>query len=64
MMCSLSTLNEKDVGDIAKLEKDLGKTLLAFSCSDVGAAKVSDNELDRIKALEKKLGISLVAVEA
>ena len=63
MICSLSgKINDGDLKEIQSLEKEIGKTLLAFSCHDLKAASVTDAELDRIQSLEKKLGLSLVAV--
>ena len=64
MICNLSNLKDNDVNDIAALEKDLGKTLLAFSCHDAKIADIGEDELNRIKALEQKMGISLVALDA
>ena len=64
MICSLSNLNEDHVRDIKNLESDLGVTVLAFSCHDTQPAVVNKETLDKIQALEAKLGISLVAVDA
>ena len=63
MICNLSSLKENDLNDIVTLEKDLGKTLLAFSCHDAKIAHISEDELKRIKTLEEKMGISLVALD-
>ena len=63
MLCSLSTkLDEKSLKTIKELEKDLGKTLLAFSCYPVKAADIDNDQLAKIQKTEKDLGISLVAV--
>ena len=63
MLCSIATkLGESELRDIAALEKELGTTMLAFSCHAVDAASLSDVELERIKALEDRLGVALVAV--
>jgi hypothetical protein len=64
MICSLSSLNEGNLSEIKSLESELGQTLLAFSCHSLGPAKIDNDKLAKIQALEKKLGISLVAVEA
>ncbi len=65
MLCSLATkVNEDMIAAISTLEKDLGKTLLAFQCHDLKPSELSDAELQRIKEVETKLGISLVAVDA
>ncbi len=64
MLCSLSTkLGSEDLMAINALEKELGTPLLAFSCrSDLKPADVTGDQLAKIKALETKLGLSLVAV--
>jgi len=63
MLCSYSKTESVDLKAIQGLEKDLGKTLLAFSCQDIKPAEVKDEELARINELEKKLGVVLVAIE-
>ncbi len=63
MLCSLSKIESTSLEAIQSLENDLGKTLLAFSCHDINPAEVKDEELEQINALEKKLGIVLVAVK-
>ncbi len=62
MLCSLSNLTEKDLQEINTLEKDIHSPLLAFSCNDSPIAELSADKLKKVQALEKKLGISLVAV--
>jgi hypothetical protein len=65
MLCSLATkVNDEAIDAINTLEKDLGKTLLAFQCHDLKPSELSAAELQRIKEVETKLGISLVAVDA
>lgn len=65
MLCSLSTkLGQEEMSAIQTLEKELGNPLLAFSCHPVNPASISDDKLAKIQALESKLGISLVAVNA
>lgn len=63
MLCSLSSLTEQDLRTINDLEKDLGKTLVAFTCHKVNPAEVDEPTLKRIRELEEKLGMALVAVE-
>jgi hypothetical protein len=63
MLCSLATkLGEKDLKSIQALEKELGKTLLAFSCHPVNPAEISKEQLATIQKVENQLGVSLVAV--
>ena len=64
MLCSLATkLSESDLGDIGSLEKDLGANVLAFTCHPLDAADLSPEKLARVKALEDKLDVALVAVK-
>jgi len=65
MLCSLATNVDASVlQSINDLEKDLGKTLLAFACHDLKPSALNADQLSKIQAVEKKLGVSLVAVEA
>jgi len=63
MLCSLSSLKAKDIAMVQSLEKELDQTLLAFSCHSVDPALVAADKLAKIQDLEKKLGISLVAIK-
>ena len=64
MMCDLGKLEKRELDEIASLETELGKTLLAFRCyAEVNPARLTDTELDRIREVENKLKLSLVAVE-
>ena len=65
MLCSLaSKLGERELGELAALENELGVTVLAFSCGTIDPAAVSDGQLARIREVEDRLGVSLVAVAA
>ncbi len=64
MICSLSNLTEKDLRQINQLEEEIKTPLLAFSCHDVQAAILSDDALAKVEDLERKLGLSLLAVSA
>jgi hypothetical protein len=65
MLCSLDTkVTEDTIATINALEKDLGRTLLAFRCHDLKPSTLSAAELKKIQEVEAELGISLVAVEA
>ena len=63
MYCTLSGLNKQDIEQIQSLENELDQRLLAFSCHDIQPALVGVDHLTKIKNLEKKLGISLLAVQ-
>lgn len=63
MLCSLSSLNESDLAQIKSIESDLGQTILAFGCHNISPATLDADKLKKIQALEKKLGLSLVAVQ-
>lgn len=63
MMCSLARLEPKNLKTIQSLEKELGKPLLAFSCHDVSAAELQNDQLARIRKLETELNVYLVAVQ-
>lgn len=65
MMCSLSTnLGDNALAEITRLEEDLGQSLLAFSCHDFNPAELTQEQLSRVKVLEDRLGVSLVAVRS
>jgi hypothetical protein len=65
MICSLTnSIDEATLKAVTDLEKDLGKTLLAFSCHSLAPSALSADELQKVQDAEKKLGVSLVAVEA
>lgn len=63
MLYSLSSLKRKDLKEIQKLEEELGSPLLAFSGVAVDGAKMGKEKLRKLQALEKKLGVVLVAVK-
>lgn len=63
MLCSMSTLDTEKLKEIQKLEKELGKPLLAFSCHDIKSALLSEQDLEKIRTLENKLSLSLIAIE-
>ena len=63
MICSFSNLEQAQLDTVQKLEKDVGKTMLAFSCNDIKPATLKDDELSKLQAAEKENGLVLVAVE-
>jgi len=63
MLCSLATkLDQGQIAEIETLAKDMGTPILAFACHQMDAAPIDAAQIDRIKALEDKLGVALVAV--
>ncbi|MCG8567076.1 MAG: hypothetical protein MI747_18535 [Desulfobacterales bacterium] len=62
MLCSLSQLTPQQMNEIQALETDLNLKVLAFSCHDAEPKTLDKDTLDKIQAVEKKLGVSLVAV--
>ncbi len=64
MLCSLATkLDQGQIEEIETLAKDLGTPILAYSCYQADAAPIDDGQIGRIKELEGKLGVALVAVK-
>ncbi len=62
MLCILAHLDKEKVSAVQSLEKKLGKTIIAFSCGDIGVSSLREDELAQIRDAEKKLGVALVAV--
>lgn len=56
-------LDKKSVKEITKLEKKIGKTLLAYYTPPV-ASNLDDETIQKIQDLEKKLCVRLVAYES
>ena len=64
MLCSLVTqLKPADLDQIKQLERELSTPLLAFSCVHIEPAHIEEEQLARIKELEEKLRINLVAIK-
>ena len=65
MLCSLATnVDNTALKTITDLEKDLGKTLLAFKCHDLSPSMLDMDQVDKIREVESRLGVSLVAVDS
>jgi hypothetical protein len=63
MLCSLATkLEQEQIQEITSLEGELGVPILAFACHQMDAAPIDAAQIDRLKQLEDKLGVALVAV--
>ena len=64
MLCSLATkLDQGQLDEISSLEKELGTPILAFACHQMDAAPIDTAKIDRLKELEDRLGVALVAVK-
>ncbi len=63
MLCSIASLDKEKLAAVKALEGRLGKTLIAFSCTDLNATALTDSELAQIREAEKKLDLALVAVK-
>ena len=64
MLCSLANnVDEPILKKISELEKDLGKTFLAYKCHEVNMTLLTATELKKVQEIEKQLGVSLIAVE-
>lgn len=62
--CSLGKLDKSEKEAVESLEKELGKTILAFRCNiNAKPADLTEEELNRIREVEDKLNLSLVAIE-
>ncbi len=63
MLCSLSKLDDDGLESIKGLETDMGSPVLAYSCHDYAPAQLSDDQLTKLRSLEKELNVALVAVK-
>jgi len=64
VLCSLATrLDQSQIIEIEALALDLGTPILAFACHEADAAPIDAAQIGRIKDLEDKLGVALVAVK-
>ncbi|WP_300672725.1 hypothetical protein [Desulfoluna sp.] len=61
MICAASNLDTGKLGAIKTLEQEIGKTIVAYSCSDPKPSNLTEEEIRKIKALEEKLAVTLVA---
>ncbi len=58
-----SNVNESAVKTINGLEKELGKTLLAFKGYELKPTDLDKSQLEKVQQIEKDLGVSLVAID-
>lgn len=61
MMCSFATLDHEALEVVKTVEKETGRTLLAYDCFAPEA--VSQEEIEKIRDAEKKLCRTLMAVK-
>jgi len=62
MIYSVSKLESDHVQAIEQLERETGRTLIAFSPLAVESDSVGDSDLEKIRELERRIGVMLVAV--
>ena len=64
MLFSIAPNIEKDtLQAITDLEKEMGKTFVAFSSYELKPSALSAEEVGKIEEIEKKIGVSLVALD-
>ncbi len=61
MMCSFATLDEGALDVVKAVEHETGRTLLAYDC--FVPETIDKEEVEKIRAAEKKLCRTLVAVK-
>ena len=62
MLVNVSPLDPDGLAAVQALERETGRTLLAFSPLPVVSDELGEDELARIRDLEARLGVMLVAV--
>ncbi len=62
MICAYVSMEEKKLNALQNLEKEIGQTLLAFNCHEMQPAQLTEEQIERIKAMEKELGVVIVAL--
>jgi hypothetical protein len=56
-------LDNQTLEEIQRLEKEIGCPILAFSPKGVEPAELDESSLAKIRELEEKRGLSLIAVK-
>lgn len=64
MLCTFSQLDEGTIERIKNLEQELKRPVVAYSCLPGTPARLSEEELEKIRSAEQQLGLSLVVVES
>ncbi len=62
MICSYAAMDDNKLETLQRVEKEMGQTLLAFSCHEMRPAQLTPEQLERIQALEEDLGVVIVAL--
>jgi hypothetical protein len=62
MLVQVSPLDEDGIAAVQALERETGRTLLAFSALPLVSEALDEDEIARIRDLESRLGVMLVAV--
>ena len=62
MLYAIPDLDAERLKKVQNIEKATGLKILALNAVDVAPAKIEDEELNDIQALENELGVTLVAV--
>jgi hypothetical protein len=62
MLVKVSPLDDDGLAAVQALERETGRTLLAFSPMPLVSDELGDDELASIRELESRLGVMLVAV--
>ncbi len=63
MLCKLASLDEASLSAINEFESQTGRTLLAYTCKEIGIDEMSPEDMSQLKHLEDKLSVQLVAVK-
>ncbi len=63
MLYACTTIGQDELSEVQTLEREIGKPLLALSRIQSPPAEVGDGDLEKIRDLEQRLGLVLVAVE-
>ena len=62
MICSFTTLDEKALETVQRVETETGQTVLAYNFFE--PEELRERDLEKIKAAEKELCLTLMAVKA
>lgn len=64
MLCAISPkLTEQHLSALQNLEQELDRPVLALSCQQAPPAQLTAEQVQKLQEMEKKLGMTLLAVE-